>query len=102
MDPRKDPDFFAGMHDPVNSSAYSGEHTESLAPELRLLVRKAAQQAAAEYLINRTIPEWPAYFMEGRWLVTYDYLQREMQELRLRIAALEAARRPWWKRWLRR
>lgn len=76
--------------------------------ELRELVRKHAQRAAAEYLTNRTVPPYPAYFCKGDWLITWDWLQQEMHELRqlqqrvwdqaLRIAALEAAQRPWWKR----
>lgn len=73
--------------------------------ELRELIRKHAQRAAAEYLVNRTIPEYPHYFMEGHWIVTYDWLQREAEQRRSEIAYVQdqinRLRQPWWKRWKR-
>lgn len=72
--------------------------------ELRELVQKHAQRAAAEYLTNRVIPAYPAYFMETHWLVTYDWLAFERNQLSARIDELEQRlaqlERPWWRRWL--
>lgn len=74
--------------------------------ELRELVRKHAQRAAAEYLTNQTIPPYPAYFMEGNWLVTYDWLAFErnslLGEIRLLQHRLARLEHPWWRRWLHR
>ncbi len=74
--------------------------------ELRELVRKHAQRAAAEYLTNRTIPDFPTYFMNNHWLVTYEWmadadrrLSERIMQLELQVARLE---RPWWKRWFSR
>lgn len=72
---------------------------------------QALMRIAAEATINdRIIPEFPAYFMQGRWLVTYDWLADVQQESRNRHTQLEdlffalhqrinALERPWWKRW---
>lgn len=74
--------------------------------ELRELVRKHAQRAAAEYLVNHTIPEYPAYFMETNWLVTYGWLQATRAQLESEINHLQQQindlKRPWWKRWWNR
>lgn len=74
--------------------------------ELREVVRKHAQRAAAEYLANHTIPEYPAYFMETNWLVTYGWLQATREQLEGEIAYLQQQvddlRQPWWKRWWNR
>lgn len=72
--------------------------------ELRELVRRHAQSAAAEYLTNRTIPEYPHYFMNGHWIVTYEWLRRESDYRQSQIADLqhqiqELKSRRWWKLW---
>lgn len=74
--------------------------------ELRELVSEHAQCAAAEYLTNRIIPKFPAYFFESDWIVTYDWLADQRQQLmgeiyllQHRLAKLE---KPWWRRWLHR
>lgn len=69
--------------------------------ELGEIVREHVQKAVAEYLANRVIPDYPAYFFEGDWLVTYDWLKhvvaREIATSENRM--LKEIRKPWWKRW---
>lgn len=64
------------------------------------IARAEAQRAISE----RTIPEFPAYFMNTHWLVTYDWLVFERNHLSARIDELEQRlarlERPWWRRWL--
>lgn len=75
--------------------------------ELRVRVRKWAQQAAAEYLANRTteIPAMAYFAPPDDSLVTYGVVSGVMAEvvqLRAELWALRRQTRPWWKRWLRR
>jgi hypothetical protein len=69
-------------------------------------IAEIAREEAGRVLTERTIPEFPAYFFQGRWLVTYDWLADVQQEARQRIAGLEQRiarlERPWWRRWLSR
>lgn len=72
---------------------------------------QALMQTVAEVTLNdRIIPEFPAYFMQGRWLVTYDWMADADQRLSERITALRqhnialeqriaVLERPWWRRW---
>lgn len=67
------------------------------------IIREEARAIALQVLSERTIPDFPAYFFENDWIVTYEWLadqrQHLMNEIYLlqnRIAQLE---RPWWRRW---
>lgn len=68
-------------------------------------IREIARDEAERTLTNRTIPAFPAYFMNRHWLVTYDWmadteqrLQQRIMQLELQIAFLST---PWWRRWFR-
>lgn len=62
-------------------------------------MREIAREEAERTLREQTIPSFPAYFINGRWLVTYDWLRAIEQHLQHEIDALK---RPWWKRWISR
>lgn len=69
-------------------------------------IAEIARAEAENVLTERTIPAFPAYFMNTHWLVTYDWLAYERNALAHRIGQLEhriaELERPWWKRWLSR
>lgn len=68
------------------------------------VVREQARAIAEQTIGDRTIPRFPAYFMNRHWLVTYDWmadteqrLQERIMQLELQVARLST---PWWRRWL--
>lgn len=73
-----------------------------LTPEQRRLVEVIARGQAARELNLRTIPRYPTYFIDGQWLVTYDWMQQERLRTQLEITQLhqkiDALTRPWWER----
>lgn len=96
------PDELPGMFDENGKMMYGGwfEGQEPFAVEvdetpmqvadmtmhqLHDLVRKEVSSELAE----RTLPNWPVYFMNGQWLVTYEWVMREKRELEARIIHLE-------------
>lgn len=66
--------------------------------KVEILTRDQAQAMITDAFRARVIPEYPAYFFEGNWLVTYDWL---MHIVRREMTALEARlqHNPWWKLW---
>lgn len=70
----------------------SEEITDDIPPEIRTFVCEKVN----EVLTERTLPDWPVYFMNGEWLVTYGWAMKERQatlarttELSQRIFELE-------------
>lgn len=60
------------------------------------------QKMIADAFMQRVIPEVPPYMMDGDWLVTYKWLQREgdycqssINELQRQVEELKSRR--WWK-----
>jgi hypothetical protein len=66
-------------------------------------VREIAREEAEQTLFEHTIPQYPNYFMQNEWLVTYDWLESRAAPLRSEIDYLRGEiaklQRPWWKRW---
>lgn len=74
--------------------------------EITEIVREEARNIAIRVLADRTIPAYPAYFFEGHWIVTYDWMHDADESLSNRIIELHKRlwklERPWWKRWWQR
>lgn len=68
------------------------------------ITRGEVQAMIDDAFKQRVIPEAPPYMMDGRWLVTYEWLRREgdyrqsrIDDLQRQVEQLKARR--WWKRW---
>lgn len=74
--------------------------------EVAEIVREEARAIALQVLAERTIPDFPAYFFQKNWIVTYDWMYDADQQLSNRIIELHQRilrlERPWWRRWFSR
>jgi len=88
--------MYGGMFIPEpDETVIDAETFPEVPDDVRIYVRKEVDRLLTE----RTLPNWPVYFMNGQWLVTYEWVMQERQnvlartsDLSKRIFELESSR----------
>ena len=68
--------------------------------EQELVIQEIARLIANRAITERTMPAFPVYFVNGNWILTYDYYDTAHRSLQSQIDYLRGELdKPWWKRW---